>query len=101
MGYDVRLEVFGAGESLAAGWGPRSPITPTEPGVPAPVDPITSFWDRFAAAYRAEMQAFVRVVAGEAEPASNHHDAYEDLRVAAACDLSLAERRTVYLEEIE
>lgn len=101
MGYDVRLEVFGGGESLAAGWSPRSPITSTEPGVPPPVDPITSFWDRFAAAYKAEMQAFVQVVAGEAAPASNHHDAYEDLRVAAACDLSLAEGRTVYLEEIE
>lgn len=101
MGYDVRLEVFGAGESVAAGWGPRSPITPTEPGVTPPPDPITSFWDRFDAAYRAEMQAFAQVVAGEAEPASNHHDAYEDLRVAAACDRSLAEGRTVYLEEIE
>ena len=101
MGYDVRLEVFGAGESVAAGWGPRSPITPTEPGVAPPADPITSFWDRFDAAYKAEMQAFAQVVTGEAVPASNHHDAYEDLRVAAACDLSLAERRTVYLEEIE
>lgn len=101
MGYDVRLEVFGAGESVAAGWGPRSPITPTEPGVAPPADPITSFWDRFDAAYKAEMQAFAQVVAGEAMPASNHHDAYEDLRVAAACDRSLAERRIVYLEEIE
>jgi myo-inositol 2-dehydrogenase/D-chiro-inositol 1-dehydrogenase len=101
MGYDVRLEVFGAGESVAAGWGPRSPIMPTEPGVPAPADPITSFWDRFDAAYKAEMQAFAQVVVGEAEPASTHHDAYEDLRVAVACDRSLAEGRTVYLEEIE
>ena len=101
MGYDVRLEVFGAGESVAAGWGPRSPITPTEPGVAAPTNPITSFWDRFDAAYKAEMQAFAQVVAGEAAPASTHHDAYEDLRVAVACDRSLAERRTVDLEEIE
>ena len=101
MGYDVRLEVFGAGQSVAAGWGPRSPITPTEPGVAGPTDPITSFWDRFDAAYKAEMQAFARVVAGEAAPASTHHDAYEDLRVAVACDRSLAERRTVDLEEME
>ncbi len=101
MGYDVRLEVFGAGESVGAGWSHRSPITSTEPGVPAPHDPITSFWDRFAAAYRAEMEAFVAVVAGELEPASTHHDAYEDLRVAAACDLSFREGRTVHMEEIE
>lgn len=101
MGYDVRLEVFGAGESVAAGWSDRSPITSTEPGVAEPEDPIVTFWDRFDAAYRAEMQAFVQVVAGEAVPASNHHDAYEDLRVAAACDLSLAEGRTVQIGEIE
>jgi myo-inositol 2-dehydrogenase/D-chiro-inositol 1-dehydrogenase len=100
MGYDVRLEVFGAGESVAAGWSPRSPITPTEPGVAAPEDPITSFWDRFAAAYKAEMQAFAQVVASEATPASDHHDAYQALRIAAACDLSLAEGRTVSLEEV-
>ena len=52
------------------------------------------------AAFRAEMTAFVRVLAGEEAPASTHHDAYQDLRVAVACDRSLAEGRTVLLEEI-
>jgi len=101
VGYDVRLEVFAPGGSLAAGWGPRTPIIPTEPGVAAPDDPIVSFWDRFDAAYRAEMEAFVRVVRGEEQPASTHHDAYEDLRVATACDLSAAQGRRVPMEEIE
>lgn len=101
MGYDVRLEVFGSHDSMAAGWSDRSPIASTEPGVARPSDPIVSFWDRFAAAYRAEMEAFARVVAGEEKPASDHHDAYQDLRVAVACDLSRIEGRTVSLEEIE
>ena len=101
MGYDVRLEVFAPGGSVAAGWGPRTPITSTEEGVAPPEDPILSFWDRFDAAYRAEMEAFVRVVKGEELPASTHRDAYEDLRVATACDLSAAEGRRVRLEEIE
>jgi myo-inositol 2-dehydrogenase/D-chiro-inositol 1-dehydrogenase len=101
VGYDVRLEVFGSGASLAAGWSDRSPIHSTEPGVAAPTDPIRTFMDRFAAAFRAEMEAFVRVVRGEEQPASNHHDAHEALRVAVACDRSLAEGRTVEMEEIE
>ncbi len=100
VGYDVRLEVFGSGDSVAAGWSPRSPIRSTEPGVPGPADPITTFWDRFDAAYRAELEGFLRVVAGDEEPAATPADAYEDLRVAAACDLSLRESRTVALEEI-
>ncbi len=100
VGYDVRLEVFGSSDSVAAGWSDRTPIHSTEPGIERTAQPITTFWDRFEAAYRAEMEAFISVVAGDAEPASNHHDAYEDLRVAAACDISLAERRTVRLEEV-
>ena len=101
VGYDVRLEVFGSKRALAAGWSDRSPIHSTEPGVAATSDPIESFMDRFDAAFRAEMEAFVRVIRGEEAPASNHHDAYQDLRVAVACDLSLAEGRTVRMEEIE
>ena len=96
----VRLEVFAAGDSLAAGWSARTPLRSTEPGVPGPADPITTFWDRFAAAYEAELAAFTRVVMGEEEPASTAADAFEDLRVAVACDLSAAEGRTVLMEEL-
>lgn len=101
VGYDVRLEVFGPGSSAAAGWSDRSPIHSTELGVGPTVDPITSFWDRFRDAYVAEMEAFMRVIQGLEAPASTPRDAYEDLRVAVACDLSLDEGRTVRLEEIE
>ncbi len=100
VGYDVRLEVFGSKDAVAAGWSARTPIRSTEPGAEALADPITTFWERFDAAYRAELAAFVRVAAGREQPLSNHHDAYEDLRVAVACDVALAERRRVDLEEI-
>ena len=101
VGYDVRLELFASGGSVAAGWNDRSPIHSMEPGVAPPRDPMITMWDRFDAAFQAEIDAFIRVVRGEEAPASNHHDAYQDLRVAVACDRSLAERRTVALEEIE
>ncbi|HSF84160.1 MAG TPA: Gfo/Idh/MocA family oxidoreductase [Acidimicrobiia bacterium] len=100
LGYDVRLEVFGARDSVAAGWSARTPIRSAEPDTPAEQDPITTWLERFGAAFRAELDAFVRVVAGDESPASTAHDAYEDLRVATACDISLAENRTVLLEEI-
>ncbi len=100
LGYDVRLEVYGSGDSVAAGWSDRTPIRSCEPGIEPPHEPITSWLDRFGEAFRIEMEAFVGVVAGDVEPASTPHDAYEDLRVATACDRSLAENRTVLLEEI-
>ena len=101
VGYDVRLEVFGSETSSAAGWSARSPIHSTEPNVGKTQDPTVSFWDRFHDAYIAEMEAFIRVLNGEEDPASTPVDAYEDLRVAVACDRSLAELRRVLLEEIE
>ncbi len=100
VGYDVRLEVFAPGDSVAAGWSERTPIRSAEPGAPRAEDPIVSFWDRFDAAYRAEMEAFVEVVAGREEPASGPGDAHEALRIATACDLSAAEGRRVNLEEV-
>ena len=100
VGYDVRLEVFGSKDSMAAGWSDRTPMHSAEPGVGRPDDPIVSFWDRFEAAYKEEMAAFVRVIEGEEQPAADHHDALEALRIAVACDLSLAEGRTVHMDEI-
>jgi myo-inositol 2-dehydrogenase/D-chiro-inositol 1-dehydrogenase len=100
-GYDVRLEVFGPNGALAAGWSERTPITSTEPGVGPTRDPIITFWDRFDAAYRLQLEAFVRVAAGAEAPASTPDDAYQALRVAEACGRSVAEGRTVLLEEIE
>ncbi len=100
VGYDVRLEVFAPHGALAAGWSERTPIESADPGTSPPNDPIRTFFDRFDAAYRAELDAFIGVIKGTAEAASNHHDAFEDLRVAEACDRSFAERRRVLMEEI-
>ena len=100
VGYDVRLEVSAPNGAVAASWSDRTPIDSAEPGVAAPSNPTVSFEDRFAAAYQAELHAFLRVVRGEEAPASNHHDAYEDLRVAEACDLSMRDARTVPMAEI-
>jgi myo-inositol 2-dehydrogenase/D-chiro-inositol 1-dehydrogenase len=99
-GYDARLEIYGSTQALAAGWSDRTPITSTEPGMSPPTDPIITFWDRFDVAYRAELEAFLRVAIGSERPMSSPRDALQDLRVAVACDRSVAERRSVRLEEV-
>jgi myo-inositol 2-dehydrogenase/D-chiro-inositol 1-dehydrogenase len=66
-GQDVRLEVTGSNGAFGAGYGPRTPITSTEPDGTAPADPYDTFGDRFAPAFEAEVAHFVRMVRGEAE----------------------------------
>jgi myo-inositol 2-dehydrogenase/D-chiro-inositol 1-dehydrogenase len=101
LGYDVRAEVFGSGDSVAVGLNGRTPLCSVEPdGPPAPEDAYPNFQVRFEAAYRAEIEHFIRLARGEAENPCTARDAMEALRVAMAADLSLAERRLVKLSEV-
>ena len=101
LGYDVRAEVFGSGDSVAVGVDHRTPLRSVEPGVQPSEEPAyPNFQDRFADAYRAEMEYFLSVVRGEAENPCTASDALEALRIAMAADLSLAEHRPVALSEV-
>jgi myo-inositol 2-dehydrogenase/D-chiro-inositol 1-dehydrogenase len=101
LGYDIRMELLGSGDSVAVGWDERMPLRSVEPGaVPAPADAYHGFRERFAEAYRAEMAAFVDVAAGRQQSACTAEDALEAMRVAVACDLSRQEHRPVRLEEV-
>jgi myo-inositol 2-dehydrogenase / D-chiro-inositol 1-dehydrogenase len=101
LGYDIRMELLGSGDSVAVGWDPRLPLRSVEPGMPpAPSDAYENFQQRFADAYRAEMAAFVEVAAGRAESPCTAEDALEAMRVAVACDRSRAEHRPVLVEEV-
>jgi myo-inositol 2-dehydrogenase/D-chiro-inositol 1-dehydrogenase len=100
LGYDVRLEVFGTGDSIAVGTDPRSPLRSVEPGAGRPAEPYRNFMDRFEAAYRSELAAFVSAVrAGEPSPCPLE-EARAALLVAVAADRSRAERRPVTIEEV-
>jgi myo-inositol 2-dehydrogenase/D-chiro-inositol 1-dehydrogenase len=100
-GHDVRLEVHGSSDSIAAGLGPSLPLRSAEPGVSFPDGkPYTFFMDRFAEAFRAELAAFTEVVAGRRTSPCPVADAVETGWVAEACTLSLAEHRPVRLEEV-
>lgn len=100
-GYDVRLEVHGAQDSVAAGLDERWPIRSTEPGVTFPGGtPHSFFMDRLADAFRAELLAFTEVVAGTRPSPCTVADAVEVGWIAEAAELSRREHRPVRMDEV-
>ena len=101
LGYDVRLEVFGTGDSIVVGQDARSPIRSVEPGVQSrPDSAYRDFWDRFQPAYRKELAAFVEAVRTGAPSPCSLDEARSALAIALAAELSRAERRPVSIEEV-
>lgn len=100
-GYDVRLEIAGTDGTLAVGLDDRAPLASAEPGVSFPnADAYPSFWERFAPAYAAEMDAFLSVVRDGAPSPCTVPDALEALYVAEAATRSLAEGRRVEIAQV-
>ncbi len=100
-GYDVRLEVHGSKDSIAAGLEDKLPLRSVEPGVTFPAgDPHRFFMDRFLPAFRAELEAFTEVVAGTRPSPCTVADALEADWIADACALSVREHRPVRIEEV-
>jgi len=100
-GYDIRAEIYGAKDSIAIGLDPRTPLVSVESDGPRMKSPAyPSFFIRFADAYRAELEHFLRFARGEAENLCGPEDAREALRIALAARLSLREVRPVGLHEI-
>ena len=101
LGYDIRTELFGSGDSVSVGLGPRTPMRSLEPGVPPPAGPAWSmFIDRFHDAYENELRAFLRVARGEEESACTARDGLEAVRVAVAATRSLQQHRPVRISEV-
>ena len=100
-GYDVRLELHGSLDSIAAGLEPKWPIRSTEPGVTFPdAPPHTFFMDRFADAFRAELAAFTDVVAGTIPSPCTVADAVEVGWIAEAATLSRQQHRPIPMAEL-
>ncbi|MFL5962006.1 MAG: Gfo/Idh/MocA family oxidoreductase [Gaiellaceae bacterium] len=101
LGYDVRLEVFGSADSIVVGLDPQTPLRSVEPGAPpGGTARYRTFLDRFEAAYRAELAAFVDSVHTGSDSPCTLRDARAALLVALAADRSRAERRPVSIEEV-
>jgi myo-inositol 2-dehydrogenase / D-chiro-inositol 1-dehydrogenase len=100
-GYDVRLEVLGSEGSISAGLDDRLPLPSAEPGVTFPAgDPYPQFLERFGGAYRAELAAFVTIVADGGPSPCPMTDALEAFYVAEACELSRARHEPVLVAEV-
>jgi myo-inositol 2-dehydrogenase / D-chiro-inositol 1-dehydrogenase len=100
-GYDIRVEVYGAKDTVAVGLDPRTPMTSVERDGPRMKNPAyPTFFVRFDAAYRAELAHFLRFARGEAENACTVRDGMEALRIALAARRSLQERRPVAIKEM-
>jgi myo-inositol 2-dehydrogenase / D-chiro-inositol 1-dehydrogenase len=102
LGYDVRAELFGSGDSVSVGLDARTPLRSTEPGAEGLLhgERHAHFAARFEHAYRAELSHFLDLARGRAENPCTARDALEALRIALAADRSLAEHRPVGLGEI-
>jgi myo-inositol 2-dehydrogenase / D-chiro-inositol 1-dehydrogenase len=100
-GYDIRMELFGSGDSAVVGWDDRTPLRSLEPDGPGlPPDPYANFQERFRVAYERELAAFVEVARGDRPNPCTVEDAMAAMVVAVACDRSRAEHRPVRLEEV-
>lgn len=101
LGYDVRLELFGTGDSIAVGLDARSPLRSVEPDADVPGGPAyAGFLERFEPAYRHELAIFVSTVRDGAPSPCPLAEARAALAVALAADRSRAERRPVSIEEV-
>jgi myo-inositol 2-dehydrogenase/D-chiro-inositol 1-dehydrogenase len=100
-GHDVRLEVLGSKDSVAAGLDDRLPLRSADPRVAFPSGaPWDFFLDRFAAAFRAELTAFTEVVAGSRPSPCTLHDGVEASLIAETATRSWREHRPVRVDDV-
>jgi len=101
LGYDIRMELHGSGDSVVVGWDEKTPIRSLEPGMRPLAGPgYSRFQERFRDAYQLELAAFLEYARGVGESPCSVEDAREALRIAVACDMSRAEKRPVTLAEV-
>lgn len=98
-GYDIRTEVAGAkAKVVIESVQKTAAVFSHDFGFHG--DHFESFPDRFEAAFRLELEAFIGAVRDGREPSPGPEDALETLRLAIACTRSRAEGRPVRLSEV-
>ena len=98
FGYDQRLEAFCARESFFIGNSLRDAVTVGSASGFVAAPPMNNFIERFADAYRAEMQTFVAGIARGAPSLAGIRDGLEAQRLAEAAIVSMRTGLRVRLE---
>lgn len=100
-GYDIRVDVYGAKDTLAVGLDPRTPVTSVEADAPKLKSPAyPTFFVRFGDAYRAELAHFLRFARGQAPNPCTATDGMEALRLGLAATRSFREKRPVRIADV-
>jgi myo-inositol 2-dehydrogenase/D-chiro-inositol 1-dehydrogenase len=98
FGYDQRIEVCGARGMLSAGNRKATSVERASAQGYATDPALPFFLERYADAYRLELDAFVRRLHGEPADIVSGADGVRALEIADACERSLRARATVVLE---
>jgi myo-inositol 2-dehydrogenase / D-chiro-inositol 1-dehydrogenase len=100
-GYDQRIEVFGSGGvAMANNKTPDMVVSSDDAGVHS-AKPLHFFVERYADAYIAEMQEFVRCVIENKQPSVTSEDGRAPVVIGYAVIKSVQENRPVKLSEIK
>lgn len=105
-GYDSRVELVADSGHLSMGLSSRSPVEHLDwpRNAAKGSGPAAAGWrayiERFEAAYRAELIAFLAAARAERPPAATARDGLEAHRIAVAATRAFVERRGVALAEI-
>ena len=100
LGHDVRLEVFGSQDSVVAGLNERTPIRTSDGNLMLPADVYRDFIDRFRDAFAQETRAFIAFAQGSEPNPCPPSAALESLRIAIACERSIARGTPVEVAEV-
>ncbi|MGD9597207.1 MAG: inositol 2-dehydrogenase [Steroidobacteraceae bacterium] len=98
-GYDQRIEIFGSRGLLRADNVPATTVETADAGGFTREPALPFFLERYAAAYRDELDEFVRALRGEAAALATGEDGRQALRLANAAQRSLETRGPVALPE--
>lgn len=99
-GHDVRLEVFGSRDTVAAGLSPRTPLLSLDEPSLIGGRPWRGFIERFRDAFREETGAYVRWLATGGDNPCPPASAVHATEIAVACETSARERRVVTIDEV-
>jgi myo-inositol 2-dehydrogenase/D-chiro-inositol 1-dehydrogenase len=100
LGHDVRVEAHGSLDSVTAGLTERTPLRTMDGALATNVHPFSGFVDRFREAFRLETAAFVDLVIGTAGNPCPPESAWDSLRVAIACEQSVASGAPVRVADV-